>query len=92
MKKLGILILLLSLMLVACSSEIVGTWQGEGEELEFTKDEFYADGELICNYHIDGDQLVLEYEGMEFEIEFKLDGDSLTMTDEGDSYTYERVK
>jgi uncharacterized lipoprotein YehR (DUF1307 family) len=103
MKKLMslLLLLLLVLSLVACSSEsIVGEWNPEGvEELEGFEEALMVitDTEMIIlgaaiPYTLDGNKITITTEGSEETINYSFDGDKLILSAGGETQTFIRVK
>ena len=103
MKKVIVLltIIVLVLSLVACGANgLVGVWEVEGnEELEalnldlsitFTKDEMTM-MEVTFPYTTDKDQLIIDMMGQEEIIVFKVDGNKLTLTLDGQDQVFNRV-
>lgn len=103
MKKIIVLLMLITLVIsiTACSSSgLVGTWEVENsEELEalgldlsitFTEDEMTMVG-VTFPYTTDKDQLIINMMGQEDIIGFKVSGDELTLTLDGQEQVFNRV-
>ncbi len=80
----------------ACGGDdasLVGSWanEGEGETLEIT-----ADGKVVMDgmdgtYKLEGEKLTFTILEQDVVFDYTLDGDSLTLSYDGESMTYDRV-
>ncbi len=86
--------------LVACggNKDLIGKWNLNEAELvgmeiimTITDDQFEVLGEFY-DYEIKGDKIVVENDGSEVEVEFKVEGDTLTFGSGEDIQIYTRVE
>jgi hypothetical protein len=92
------LLLVVSLLLAACSPSIVGKWASQdepGRAIEFLQDgtvNVYQSDTLFGTgaYAVDGDRITMTVAGQSATSAFKLEGDTLTLTGknpDGSEYT-----
>lgn len=94
-----VLIVMLLLSLVSCgNNDLIGKWRLEGTEelgmeliMEFTEDEMIFFG-VGTPYEVKGNSIVVEMDGVKETIDFKVDGDQLTFSAEGEEQIFIRVE
>lgn len=105
LKVVGIAILVIGLVLVftGCGGKagIVGKWHSDGEAdtVEFTSDGKMTvtpdsgEGALDLTYKVEGSKITISAMGIDQISEFTIDGDTMTVSPEGDAQmVYKRVK
>lgn len=105
--SLVLVVIMLSAVLVSCGgNDIIGTWEAEEEGLTIQL-KFEEDGKgsmstmgisMDMTWSVDGDKLTAsasfmgETEDLFKDAEFKVDGDTLTITVEGEAQEFTRVE
>jgi len=98
-------IILLLTLFIGCVdsgvSDLVGKWDRELPpesnrkylRVEFTEDgQYKSAGRYMCDYHLEGNTLVLEQGSFEEVYVYSIDGDILTLTRDGITGHFTRVK
>jgi hypothetical protein len=91
--------LMLAAGLASCGGEpgakaLIGTWEGFGT-WSFTRNQFTQEMMGIRQtypYKVKGNSISYKYQGTEVEIDFEIDGDTLTVEMMGVPMEFERVK
>ncbi|MBE6648916.1 MAG: hypothetical protein E7614_05290 [Ruminococcaceae bacterium] len=97
-------VLVISIMFAACgkSSSVAGTWTYSVNGTEIIGFSFTDDGKMTvktagvttleCDYKVEDGKIVYSVGGVENKSDFTVDGNKLTISYLGTSYTLEKVK